>query len=110
MIDAVVTSDEVPHGRPHPDMIRQLMQRLGVQDPLRVAKVGDTRADLAALKDPGRLGPAIAFASAKGMLPVPVNGVKSRDFGAPDGSGGSEKGISIATRPACAFVSMRKSP
>ncbi len=61
--------------------------------------LGDTRADLSALKDPGRLGPAIAFASAKGMLPIPVNGVKSRDFGAPDGNGGSEKGISIATRP-----------
>jgi septal ring factor EnvC (AmiA/AmiB activator) len=60
--------------------------------------LGDTRADLSALKDPGRLGPAIAFASARGMLPVPVNGVKSRDFGAPDGSGGTEKGISIATR------------
>jgi septal ring factor EnvC (AmiA/AmiB activator) len=61
--------------------------------------LGDTRADLSALKDPGRLGPAIAFASTKGMLPVPVNGVKSRDFGAPDGNGGAEKGISIATRP-----------
>jgi septal ring factor EnvC (AmiA/AmiB activator) len=61
--------------------------------------LGDTRADLSALKDPGRLGPAIAFVSAKGLLPVPVNGVKSRDFGAPDGNGGTEKGISIATRP-----------
>jgi septal ring factor EnvC (AmiA/AmiB activator) len=61
--------------------------------------LGDTRADLSALKDPGRLGPAIAFASAKGLLPVPVNGVKSRDFGAPDGNGGAERGISIATRP-----------
>jgi septal ring factor EnvC (AmiA/AmiB activator) len=61
--------------------------------------LGDTRADLSALKDPGRLGPAIVFASAKGLLPVPVNGVKSRDFGAPDGNGGTEKGISITTRP-----------
>jgi septal ring factor EnvC (AmiA/AmiB activator) len=60
--------------------------------------LGDTRADLSALKDPGRLGPAVAFASAKGMLPIPVNGVKSRDFGATDGNGGTEKGISIATR------------
>jgi septal ring factor EnvC (AmiA/AmiB activator) len=42
-------------------------------------------------------GPQVA--SAKGMLPVPVNGVKSRDFGAPDGNGGAERGISIATRP-----------
>jgi septal ring factor EnvC (AmiA/AmiB activator) len=60
--------------------------------------LGDTRSDLTALKDPGRLGPAIAFASAKGMLPIPVNGVKSRDFGASDGNGGSERGISIVTR------------
>jgi murein hydrolase activator len=67
--------------------------------------LGDTRADLSALKDPGRLGPAIAFASAKAMLPVPVNGVKSRDFGASDGNGGSEKGISIATRPGAQVTS-----
>jgi phosphonatase-like hydrolase len=46
VIDADVTSDEVPQGRPHPDMIRYLMKRLGVHDPSRVAKVGDTRADL----------------------------------------------------------------
>jgi phosphonatase-like hydrolase len=46
VIDADVTSDEVARGRPHPDMIRHLMQRLGVTDPRRVAKVGDTRADL----------------------------------------------------------------
>jgi murein hydrolase activator len=56
------------------------------------------RSDLSALKDPGRLEPAVAFASAKGMLPIPVNGVKSRDFGSPDGNGGTEKGISIVTR------------
>lgn len=46
VIDADVTSDEVPRGRPHPDMIQQLMARLGVRDARRVAKVGDTRADL----------------------------------------------------------------
>jgi septal ring factor EnvC (AmiA/AmiB activator) len=32
------------------------------------------------------------------MLPLPVNGVKIRDFGASDGVGGQEKGLSIATR------------
>jgi septal ring factor EnvC (AmiA/AmiB activator) len=61
--------------------------------------LGETRPDLTALKDPGRLEPAIAFASARGMLPIPVNGVRSRDFGSPDGNGGIEKGISITTRP-----------
>jgi phosphonatase-like hydrolase len=46
VIDADVTSDEVPRGRPHPDMIRHLMTRLGIADARRVAKVGDTKADL----------------------------------------------------------------
>jgi murein hydrolase activator len=59
----------------------------------------DGRPELAALKDPGRLAPAIAFASARGALPLPVNGVRIRDFGASDSLGGSEKGLSIATRP-----------
>jgi septal ring factor EnvC (AmiA/AmiB activator) len=59
----------------------------------------DGRPDLAALRDPGRLAPAIAFASAKGMLPLPVNGMRIKEFGAPDGLGGTEKGLSIAGRP-----------
>jgi septal ring factor EnvC (AmiA/AmiB activator) len=54
--------------------------------------------NLGALKDPARLSPAIAFASAKGLLAFPVNGSKIRDFGGSDGSGGVEKGISLATR------------
>ena len=58
----------------------------------------DPKASLAALNDPGRLSPAIAFASAKGALPLPISGVKIRDFGAPDGLGGTEKGLRIASR------------
>ena len=46
LIEASVTSDEVPRGRPAPDMIEHLMRRLGVTDPARVAKVGDAPADL----------------------------------------------------------------
>ena len=45
-IDATITSDEVPRGRPYPDMILELMRRLSVDDPRKVAKVGDTPADL----------------------------------------------------------------
>ena len=59
----------------------------------------DGKPNLQALKDPGRLSPAIAFASAKRLLPLPVNGTRIRNFGNPDGNGGQEKGISIATRP-----------
>jgi murein hydrolase activator len=55
--------------------------------------------NLAALKDPARLSPAIAFASAKGSFALPVNGVKIREFGGSDGAGGAEKGISLASRP-----------
>jgi septal ring factor EnvC (AmiA/AmiB activator) len=56
--------------------------------------------DLTGLKNPARLTPAIAFASAKGLFAMPVNGIKIREFGGSDGSGGVEKGISLATRPA----------
>jgi septal ring factor EnvC (AmiA/AmiB activator) len=54
--------------------------------------------NLGALKDPARLTPAIAFASAKGLFALPVNGRKIRDFGGSDGAGGVEKGISLASR------------
>jgi septal ring factor EnvC (AmiA/AmiB activator) len=63
-------------------------------------KTRDDRVDLAALNDPGRLAPAIAFAAARGRLPLPVNGARIKQFGASDSLGGTEKGISIATRPA----------
>lgn len=54
--------------------------------------------NLGALKDPARLSPAIAFASAKGLFGLPVNGRKIRNFGGSDGAGGVEKGISLASR------------
>ena len=56
-----------------------------------------TRPDLAALKDPGRLTPAVAFAANRGHLRLPVNGARVREFGAADGAGGTQKGLSIAT-------------
>jgi len=54
--------------------------------------------NLGALKDPARLSPAIAFASAKALFAFPVNGRKIREFGGSDGAGGVEKGISLATK------------
>ena len=60
----------------------------------------DGKPNLGGLKDAGRKSPAIAFASTKGLLALPVNGVKIREFGGSDGSGGVEKGISLATRAA----------
>ncbi len=46
LINATICSDEVPRGRPYPDMILELMRRMEVVDPRRIAKVGDTPADL----------------------------------------------------------------
>jgi septal ring factor EnvC (AmiA/AmiB activator) len=81
------------------DLIAKLEQGLSpaVRE-LREAARSDSRPALSAFRDPGRLAPAVAFASLRGRVPIPVNGVKLKGFGAPDTSGGSEKGISIATR------------
>jgi murein hydrolase activator len=82
------------------DLITKLEQ--GLDPATRAAREAAirsaTRPALAALHDPGRLAPAVAFASLRGQVPIPVNGVKLKDYGAPDGVGGVEKGISIATR------------
>ena len=58
----------------------------------------DPKTALAALGDPGRLKPAVPFAAAHGLLPLPASGVKVRGFGEPDGFGSSAKGVSLATR------------
>lgn len=62
------------------------------------AAAASGKPNLAALKDPGRLSPAVAFAAAKGLLALPVNGTRIRDYGGSNGAGGTEKGISLATR------------
>jgi len=46
LVDVRVASDEVPRGRPAPDLILEAMRRCGIVDVRRVAKVGDTPADL----------------------------------------------------------------
>jgi phosphonatase-like hydrolase len=46
MIDMVITSDEVPEGRPRPYMIAAIMKQLGIADAGQVAKVGDTEVDV----------------------------------------------------------------
>ncbi|MER6298053.1 phosphonatase-like hydrolase [Kitasatospora sp. NPDC001539] len=47
-LDAVVTSDEVPRGRPAPHMIHRAMERTGVIDTRRVLAAGDTVVDVEA--------------------------------------------------------------
>lgn len=45
-IDAIVCGDDVPNGRPAPDLILLAMKLTGVSDPAEVANVGDTALDL----------------------------------------------------------------
>jgi septal ring factor EnvC (AmiA/AmiB activator) len=81
------------------DLIAKLEQGLdqGARESREAVRSGQ-RPSLTTLSDPGRLAPAVAFASLRGHIPIPVNGVKLKEFGDPDGMGGSEKGVSIATR------------
>ncbi len=45
-IDDRISSDQVRAGRPEPFMIRRLQYRLKIDDPSRIAKIGDTPSDL----------------------------------------------------------------
>jgi septal ring factor EnvC (AmiA/AmiB activator) len=71
------------------------------------AQARETRERFASLafRDPARLAPKIPFVEARGVLPKPVGGDQVRDFGAPDGLGGTTRGVSIATRPKAVVVS-----
>ncbi len=81
------------------DLIAKLEQGLGpAQRGGRKSVPTKPGAAFSALHDPGRMAPAVAFASLHGRLPIPVNGIKIRGYGASDGVGGVEKGVSIATR------------
>jgi len=83
------------------DNLKELLTRLTQEPAVRGKEaVPPGRASFAALTDPGRLVPAVAFAAAKGTLPLPVNGVKIREFGDADRLGSTEKGLSVATRSA----------
>jgi septal ring factor EnvC (AmiA/AmiB activator) len=90
------------------DNIKDLITKLeaGLDSAKRATRDADrgiandaTHPELAALSDPGRLTPAVAFADMRGHLHLPVNGTRIREFGGSDGSGGTQKGLSIAARP-----------
>lgn len=56
------------------------------------------KARAAPFRDAARLAPAVAFEHLKGRLPLPTTGPGLRRFGASDGYGGTEKGLSIAAK------------
>jgi septal ring factor EnvC (AmiA/AmiB activator) len=91
------------------DLIARIEQ--GLDSKTRAARaaeqkrLNDNRPEMAALRDPGRLAPAVPFAALRGQLSFPVNGVRIREYGAPDSLGGTEKGLSIATKPGAQVTS-----
>ncbi len=89
--------------------VRELMDRMEseiatARRAAEAARAAETKAPqgaagrLAALKDPGRLSPGIAFAEARGTLPLPAGGAVLKPFGSNDGYGGAAKGVTFATR------------
>lgn len=51
--DALITASDVVNGRPHPDMILQAMELLGVTDASKVLKAGDSAIDIEEGKNAG---------------------------------------------------------
>ena len=51
--DLLLTADDVPRSRPHPDMIFEAMEYFGIEDALEVAKIGDSIADVEEGKNAG---------------------------------------------------------
>ncbi len=85
------------------DLIARMEREVGAAahsaDAARQADEAPPQIALGPTRDPARLAPAISFAAAKGALPLPVVGALVKSFGAPDGFGGVERGLSFATRP-----------
>lgn len=65
------------------------------------AKAGAVVASLRpdASRDAVRLQPRQAFSERRGQIPLPASGTILRQFGQPDGLGGTERGITIASNP-----------
>lgn len=61
--------------------------------------------DKSPFADRSRTAPAVAFADARGLLPLPVSGSIAKKFGEKDDFGGVERGISIATQAGAAVSS-----
>ncbi len=87
------------------DLIAKLETSLNTSPAARSVSAGVGHPDLAALHDPGRLTPAVAFADLRGQLHLPVNGSAIREFGDPNGTGGTQKGLSIAAAPGAEITS-----
>ncbi len=90
--------------------LKDLLARIDSENAARKAADAAAAAAIAARAeasrgaDPARLKPETAFGEARGRVPLPAVGAILKTFGSPDGLGGTERGVSLAT-PAGATVS-----
>ncbi|HUG60585.1 MAG TPA: peptidoglycan DD-metalloendopeptidase family protein [Methylomirabilota bacterium] len=80
------------------ELMTSLDRELAAAQAERKAAAEAARLARPAPNDTGRLQPAIAFASTKGLLSHPIRGVTLRDFGEDDGFGTPSPGLAIASR------------
>ena len=80
----------------------QTLQSRRLRSRVEAARAGNRieagRSRQAAFVQPGRMKPAIPFEKAKGLLPLPSQGKRTKSFGARDEAGGKSEGIYIETR------------
>ncbi len=92
--------------------LKDLIARLDAEDAQRRAQANAAhaadeqtareialKAEDARGEDSARLRPEVAFADVKGRVRLPVAGAILKTFGAPDGLGGTERGVSMSTLP-----------
>jgi murein hydrolase activator len=89
--------------------LKDLISRLDSETAAHATEVAaateiEARAQAGRGAEMARLKPEIAFADAKGRVPLPAAGAVLKTFGSPDDFGGIERGVSLAT-PAAATVS-----
>ncbi len=76
---------------------RALAEEQAARNDPRIAQLKERIAALSG-KDPAKLAPRSAFGDLRGALPLPVAGTVLRGYNAPDGVGGTQKGVALGTR------------
>jgi len=85
------------------ELIAQMDQNIAHQvtplaeDPANPVPNGSANIRLA-MSDPGRIRPAMSFIEVKGMLPMPVSGIRLQRYGDTDDFGGRYQGETLVTR------------
>jgi septal ring factor EnvC (AmiA/AmiB activator) len=95
-LEALITRMEAAQARAAAEAAKEAARQAAAAE---AAAQAEDKLTLAALRNPARLTPAMPFAKAKGLLPLPVSGKRVGRFGDEGGPGDASKGVSIAAAP-----------